>query len=200
MGSRFARARRVVGLLTKATLAAMLASSAVPSSPAHADGTYRWQSNSTGTYLEVLGSSLDNGARVIVWPYDAASQNQLWSDFKLWNPYYLIVNNNSSKVLGHADRPYNDDFGLACGFPDQYNRVDTYYQMWDYRSIWSPVYNRYFSAWINRAGCQGNPYHDVLVVARYDQTTLYTEDTCTPTGYSGYMSEHINCYWKRNGQ
>ncbi|WP_352244295.1 RICIN domain-containing protein [Microtetraspora sp. NBRC 13810] len=163
-----------------------------------ADGTFRWQNMYNGWYLEVWLSSTANQADVITYPLNAASSNQLWSDTYLGDEYYRLQNNNSWKFLGHRDEGRSDDLRL-CGFPDQYDWVNTSYQHWKFRWEWSGHDQRYFNFWINRAGCQGDPYHDalgalLLNASGYPITTsLYTEELCSDQRY-GPQSQ---CYWNR---
>lgn len=61
-------------------------------------GTYQLQNERSGLALNVSGASTSNGAAIIQWPYDGAS-NSKWtfSTSGTQNGYYQIVNVNSGK-------------------------------------------------------------------------------------------------------
>ncbi|GIH73545.1 RICIN domain-containing protein [Sphaerimonospora thailandensis] len=161
--------------------------------PAYADGTYKWQNEYNRHYLEVYQSSTANKGRVITWPiYNSA--NQLWSDFTLSDGYYRLMNNNSRKWLGFADQQYGNGY---CGFPDQYDWLNASSQWWDYRKLWDQTDGRYYSAWVNKMGCQGNAYVDMLSVVDLSpvNTSLLHEATCSDQRYGS----PTGCYWRRDG-
>ncbi|MEV4895902.1 RICIN domain-containing protein [Nonomuraea sp. NPDC055795] len=173
----------------------------ISAAPARADGTFRWQNEYNGWYLEIWLSSMANEGRAITYPYNGSSANQLWSDYKQSDGYYRIVNNNSWKSLGHGDRPVGHDSRL-CGFPDQYDWLDSPYQHWKGKRFWDTYLNRQFVGWANKVGCQGNPYHDMLGAdllrsGGYPvETYLWTEEICSDQAFGSPTM----CYWRRNGQ
>lgn len=163
---------------------------------ASADGTYRWQGERSRNYLEILQSSTANQARVIVWP-DQGSYNQWWSDFKqVSDGYYRLVNYNSQKSL---DRYDGHNGSLCWGY--QYDWTGQNWQHWRHKSVWSNHFGRTFDLWINKEGCNGNPYDDTLMawgspIDNDYQTYLRTEEFCT----EGSFVIPDSCYWRRNGQ
>lgn len=188
--------------LMACSLATLLGFNLLFTSNAYADGTFRWQNENTGWYLEVWSSSLADGGRVITYPYNGSSANQLWSDFQQSDGYYAIMNNNSGKILDRYDGWPQETAGKPCGLPYQWTWGGNTWQRWKYRAVWGPSYppeyNREYSLWINKAGCQGDPYHDVLGTSLYRtlDTYLYRESDCSDMRYG--VPTH--CYWKRNGQ
>lgn len=175
---------------------AALVTTVLAPSPAYADGRYRWQNEYNGNWLEIWLSNRDNGGRVITYPWQGGN-NQLWADYHLSDGYYRLMNVNSGRFLGHVDQPYSASPG-ACGYPDQYEWLGTAYQWWSFRILWDswPEVRHNFVGWANLAGCQGNPYHDMLSVADSFNTTLYTEDFCTDLR----NFDPTSCYWKRDGR
>ncbi len=178
------------GLLTMAILQA---------SPARADGLYRWENERSNGYLEVSGSSLNDHASVLTWPFNPTSLNQWWIDTKMENAsgggYYRLENYNSWKVLDRWDEGMYSTG--RCGRVMQFSDTGQDWQRWKYRRYWSAHYGRDFIMWINKYGCNGNPYHDVLTADIEDSamTFLHTESHCDDTSYG--IPTH--CYWKRDG-
>lgn len=163
---------------------------AIPATAAHADGVYRWQNQRNNGYLEVWQSSLQDTAVVITWAFNANSLNQWWSDYKQSDGYYMLNNYNSGKSL---DR-YDTGSGNDC-YAYQYYWYGASWQRWRYERYWSSDFGRYFVRWINKEGCNGDPWWAFLA-AHYAQSNVYTfqDDACVP----GAIQDA--CYWRRNGE
>ncbi|MEV0756723.1 RICIN domain-containing protein [Streptosporangium sp. NPDC050280] len=163
----------------------------LPSTAAHADGIYRWQNQRNGGFLEVWLSSHSNGAQVITWSSNPGSNNQWWADYKLTDGYYLLQNYNSSKHLDRFDSPSSS--GDCSAY--QYSSTGDDWQRWRYERIWSDYHGRYFVRWINKYGCNGDPWWAFLA-AHSGQSDVYTfqDDACVP----GAIPDA--CYWRRNGE
>lgn len=192
-------AARSVRRLAIISAAAVLLVAETLTGSANADGTYRWQNQFRGYWLEIYHASRADGGAVIAYPRHRRTnrRNQLWKDTKLSDGYYRIRNVNSGRSLDRWNRTGpGGDYQARCDVT-QYRWWGGAQQRWRYRTAWSSVLGRRFSLWINKAGCQGNPYHDVLgTVYRYANVYLYSEDWCT---------EHVaiaksECYWRRNGR
>ncbi len=173
---------------------AALALGGIPALAAHADGKITWKNYWTGKYLEVYRSSLDDGARVGQYKWNGGD-NQYWYDVKLSDGYYLEYNNNSWLLL----TAYN-----SCG--DGVTQWED--GSWSTQE-WREIHVDSDHGWmlINKAGCSGNAYNDVLTVnggyeeggasgSPYD-VRLYNESsgacnrTLVPASYP--LSE---CFWK----
>jgi hypothetical protein len=178
-----------------------------PASPSHADGAFRWAT--AGNYgngylfLEVLSSSTADTASVIAYPSNSGSANKWWSDYQLSNGYFALLNHNSGKALDRWDYGTGPGTDGGCGRPMQYSWVDQSQQHWAYRLEWSNNYSRYFTKWVNRYGCSGDPYQDSLAVnystaagnGRY--TSLLHANRCVDGDNYGI---YTRCYWRRNGE
>ncbi|MBX6167525.1 MAG: RICIN domain-containing protein [Thermobispora bispora] len=205
MTRRFTRLRFLRCAVIALTIGVLVAVFGAPSA-AYADGNFRWQNSWNGSYLEVLYSSTDATARVITYPLNTSSANQVWHDHQLSDGYFYLMNLNSAMVLDRWDYGYTyiwpDATGPTCSQGMQYYWTDQTWQHWGYRSVWDTWDDRYYTFWINKYGCAGNPYHDVLSVPLAGSapsmtwTTLYPEDYCSDQRYG----PSAMCYWKRNGQ
>lgn len=163
----------------------------LPATPAQADGKYRWQNVWSGNYLETYYSSTENLAKVIVWPYNGSSANQVWWDFVRSDGSYAILNENSRKVLDRWDQQGSSSFCWAM----QYDYTGQSWQHWGIHELWSPYHGRHFVSWQNMYGCNGNRYENVLAAYEFDAMTR-------PGAYCDEGSVLIpeECYWRRNGQ
>ena len=188
-------------VLVVAVAASLLAT---PAGPAHADGRFRWASaNDYGNgylFLEVLNSSTASGATVIAFPSNANSANQWWWDYQQSDGYFRLVNGNSGKSLDRWDYHNGPGSDGGCARTMQWDWVDESQQHWAYREEWSSGYSRWFTKWVNKAGCSGDPYHDTLSV-NYDTaaglgrgTSLLHANRCVDGDNYGI---YTRCYWRR---
>jgi hypothetical protein len=141
---------------------ATLAFGSMPTLAAHA-AKVTWQNEGTGRYLEVYQSSTSTGAYVGTYPWNG-SATQYWLDSRLSDNYWVEANYNSGLLL----TTYNDcGNGITQWTPDSGNHAYST-QEWHENHLSTDV------GWalINKAGCSGDPYHDVLSQS-LDQPNLY---------------------------
>jgi len=147
-GRRSARLRAVA--LTVAGVLALFVAS--PTIPAHADSKVTWQNIGTGRYLEVYQSSTAIGAIVGTYAWNG-TDTQYWWDTKLSNGYWWESNWNSGWRMRASS---------ICSVGV------TQSQATDYNTQWHELFLNSDDRWalINHAGCDSNPYTDVLAQKR----------------------------------
>lgn len=191
---RIFRKRRGKRLTVLAALGfTAMITSTVTANEAAADGYYSWRNEYVGQYMEVWHSDTANGGIVIVWPFNANSWNQVWYDTKLSDGYYRLTNANSGRVLDRWENAGNGNW--MCDVT-QWSWWNGAQQHWRYQSYYSPIYERSFSWWINKAGCRGNAWNASLGVRNpfnNSNVNLYNTDYCTEGSWIGKPE----CHWNR---
>ena len=146
-----------------ASAAAVLALTTLPAQAAHADGRITWKNDGTKRYLEVYRSSKSKGAYVGTWPWNG-SATQSWYDVKLSDKYYAEFNYHSGLLL----TAYNSCGNGVTQWPTASGHVVYRTQEWKEKHL-SPSVGYVL---INKAGCSGDPWKDVLSV-KHSQPNVY---------------------------
>ncbi len=138
------------------SVGAALSIGVLPATAAHAGQWVTWKNFSTRKALEVSHSSKKKGATVGTWPWNG-TKTQWWWDQKLSNRYYVELNWNSNLYL----TAYNSCGSGITQWPTGAGHHAYTTQEWKEKRLRARGLDQGW-ALINKAGCSGDAYHDML--------------------------------------
>ncbi|GGL16730.1 hypothetical protein Sme01_71330 [Sphaerisporangium melleum] len=119
---------------------------ALPATTASADGVTYWKNRATQRFLEVWFSQTSEGANIGTWAWNGGP-NQQWWESPSNSGYNHYTNMNSGRKIYAAQQCWRGLYQTSSSYNNS-----------DFRTVF--VQGRW--QLINRKGCDGDLYHDVV--------------------------------------